>query len=108
MADGVLVLTTVPSADLGEQIGRSLVESGLAACVNVLPPMVSVYRWKGAVQRDVECQLIIKTVRARVDDVHAHVTQQHPYDLPEFLVVAIDDGNPAYLAWVAAHSSQDV
>lgn len=105
MSDAVLVLTTVPTAELGEQIGRALVEAGLAACVNVLPPMVSVYRWKGAVQRDVECQLMIKTVRARVDDVHNYVSDHHTYDLPEFLVVPVDGGDPAYLAWVAAESS---
>jgi periplasmic divalent cation tolerance protein len=105
MSDAVLVLTTVPSAELGEQIGRALVEAGLAACVNVLPPMVSVYRWKGAVQRDVECQLVIKTVRARVDDVHNYVSDHHSYDLPEFLVVPVGGGDPAYLAWVAAESS---
>jgi periplasmic divalent cation tolerance protein len=105
VSDTVLVLTTVPSSDVGEQVGRALVEAGLAACVNVLPPMVSVYRWKGALQRDEECQVVIKTVRARVDDVQARVSELHPYDLPEFLVVAIEGGDPAYLAWVAAESS---
>ena len=104
-SDAVLVLTTVPSGDLGEAIGRSLVDAGLAACVNVLPPMLSVYRWKGAVQRDTECQVIIKTVRARVEDVQTFVGEHHPYDLPEFLVVRVEGGDPAYLAWVAAESS---
>jgi len=105
MSEAVLVLTTVPSAELGEQIGHELVSAGLAACVNVLPPMVSIYRWKGAVQRDVECQVIIKTARARVDEVYLRVSELHPYDLPEFLVVPIEGGDPAYLAWVAAESA---
>jgi periplasmic divalent cation tolerance protein len=103
--DAVLVLTTVPSPDLGEAIGRSLVEAGVAACVNVLPPMVSIYRWKGAVQRDTECQLMIKTVRSQIEAVQTFVSDHHPYDLPEFLVLTVEAGDPAYLAWVAAESS---
>jgi len=103
--DTVLVLTTVPSTDVGEAIGRALVDARLAACVNVFPPMVSVYRWKGALQRDEECQVVIKTIRGRVDDVEARVTALHPYDLPEFLVLPVEGGDPAYLAWVTAESS---
>lgn len=105
MSDAVIVLTTVPSPDLGEQIAHAVVGGGLAACVNVLPPMVSVYRWKGEVQRDTESQLVIKTVRANVDAVHAAISALHPYDLPELLVLPVEGGDPAYLAWVAASSS---
>jgi periplasmic divalent cation tolerance protein len=105
MSDVVLVLTTVPSPDLGEQIARAVVESGLAACANLLPAMTSIYRWKDQVQRDTESQLVIKTVRASVDAVHALVSELHPYDLPEFIVVPVEGGDPAYLAWVAAESS---
>jgi len=103
--DTVIVLTTVPSPDVGEQIGRALVDAGLAACVNVLPPMVSIYRWKGEVQRESECQLLIKTVGSRVDAVHASVSELHPYDMPEFLVLPVSGGDPAYLTWVSAESS---
>jgi periplasmic divalent cation tolerance protein len=106
MSDAVLVLTTVPSPELGEEIGRALIDAGLAACVNVLPPMVSIYRWKGQVQRDSECQLVIKTIRARVDAVHAKIGELHPYDLPEVLVLPVEGGDPAYLAWVAAQASE--
>jgi periplasmic divalent cation tolerance protein len=106
MSDAVLLLTTVPSPDLGEQIGRALIDAGLAACVNVLPPMVSIYRWKGEVHRDHECQLVIKTVRARVEAVHARIGELHPYDLPEYLVLPVEGGDPAYLAWVAAQSTE--
>jgi len=105
VSDTVLILTTVPSIDLGEQIGRALVEAGLAACVNVGQPMVSIYRWKGELQRDEECQIVIKTVRGRIDDVQARVSALHPYDLPELLVLPVEGGDPAYLAWVAAESS---
>jgi len=105
VSDTVLVLTTVPSSDVGEQIGRALVEAGLAACVNVFPQMVSLYRWKDTLQRDEECQVVIKTIRGRVDQVQARVSALHPYDLPEFLVVPVEGGDPAYLAWVTAESS---
>ena len=105
MSDAVLVLTTVPSAYVGEQIGRALVEAGLAACVNIFPPMVSVYRWKGALHRDEECQVVIKTIRDRVDEVQARVSALHPYDLPEFLVLPVEGGDSAYLAWVADETS---
>jgi periplasmic divalent cation tolerance protein len=106
VSDAVLLLTTVPSPEVGERIGRALVEAGLAACVNVLPPMVSIYRWKGEVQQDAECQLVVKTVRARVDAVHSEIVEHHPYDLPEILVVPVEGGDPAYLAWVASESSE--
>jgi periplasmic divalent cation tolerance protein len=106
MSDAVVVLTTVPSPELGEEIGRALIDAGLAACVNVLPPMVSIYRWKGVVQRDSECQLVVKTIRARVDAVHTKIGELHPYDLPEILVLPVEGGDPAYLAWVAAQSSE--
>ena len=105
MSDAVLILTTVPTGELGEQIARALVEARLAACVNVGPPMVSMYCWKGELQRDEECQIVIKTIRARVDDVQARVGALHPYDLPEFLVLPVEGGDPAYLAWVAAESA---
>lgn len=105
MTDAVLVLTTVPSADLGTALARSLVAARLAACVNVLPPMTSIYRWQGELQHDTECQVIIKTVRPRLDAVRALVREAHPYELPEFVVVPIETGDAAYLAWVAAEAS---
>jgi periplasmic divalent cation tolerance protein len=67
--------------------------------------MVSIYRWKGSVQRDTECQVIVKTVKAQVEAVQTFVSDHHPYDLPEFLVLPVGGGDPAYLAWVAAESS---
>jgi periplasmic divalent cation tolerance protein len=101
MSDAVIVLTTAPSTEVGEQLGRALVVARLAACVNVLPAMVSVYRWQGDVQREVECQVVIKTSRSRADDVRAWIREHHPYELPECLVVAVDGGDPEYLAWVS-------
>ena len=96
----VIVLTTVPDAARGEEIARALVESQLAACVNVCPPMTSFYRWKNAVERDTEHQLVIKTAPDRVGAVEARLRELHPYELPEFLVVPVAHGSAAYLDWV--------
>lgn len=70
--------------------------------------MVSVYMWKGVVQQDAECQVIIKTIGSRVAEVQAVVSEMHPYDLPELLVVPVIGGDPTYLAWVATSSSDGV
>jgi periplasmic divalent cation tolerance protein len=107
MSDAVLVLTTVPSAEVGERIARALVEARLAACVNVLPAMLSVYRWKGEVQQETEHQLVIKTARRRLAALQEQLDQLHPYDLPEFLVLPVEDGDPAYLSWVLAEADAD-
>jgi periplasmic divalent cation tolerance protein len=100
MVDAVVVLTTVPSGDKGEEMGRVLVNERLAACVNVLPPMTSIYRWRDAVEREAERQVIIKTSRARVPELQARLTALHPYELPEFIVLPIADGGEAYLQWI--------
>lgn len=106
MADVVIVLTTVPSIEVGETIARALVSARLAACVNVLPPMTSVYRWNGAVQRETEHQLVIKTAGALVDALRERVAALHPYDLPELVIVPVLGGDPAYLAWVLQETSE--
>ncbi len=100
MTDVVLILTTIPSTERGEAIARALVDERLAACVNVLPPMVSFYRWKGAVERDTECQLVVKTMRDRVAAVDARLRELQTYELPELLVLAANDGGDEYLEWV--------
>jgi periplasmic divalent cation tolerance protein len=102
--DVVLVLTTVPDVPTAETIARALVEERLAACVNALAPMTSVYRWNGAVTRDEERQLIVKTTRDRVGEVEARLAALHPYELPELLVVTVDGGSERYLAWVRAET----
>jgi periplasmic divalent cation tolerance protein len=101
----VIVLTTMP-ADSAEgridavTLGRTLVEEGLAACVNVLPPMESVYRWQGSVHQDAERQLVIKTRAERLDALQARLKMLHPYEVPEFLVLPVSAGSPSYLEWV--------
>ena len=99
-ADYVLALTTLPAdADAGD-FGRTLVNERLAACVNLLPVMESIYRWEGKVEFEAERQLIIKTSSDRISDLWERVRELHPYEVPEFLVIPIADGNEAYLKWV--------
>ena len=94
-----IVLTTLGAdADAGA-IARALVEERLAACVNVLPPMTSTYRWKEVVEQEREQQLVIKTSRTRVAALQARLAALHPYELPEFLVLEAS-GSAAYRRWV--------
>jgi periplasmic divalent cation tolerance protein len=99
-AEYVVVLTTLPADADGAAFGRSLVDERLAACVNLLSPMESVYRWEGQVEQERERQVIIKTSRDRLAALWDRVRELHPYEVPEFLVLAIADGNEAYLRWV--------
>jgi len=78
-----------------------MVEAGLAACVNILSPCRSVYRWQGNMQVDAEIPLLIKTSADRFPDLQAWIRQQHPYELPELVAVNIADGLPPYLDWIA-------
>ena len=94
-----IVLTTIGADADATTLARTLVEERLAACVNLLPPMTSVYRWQGKVEQDREQQLVIKTASDRVADLRARLRQLHPYELPEFLVLDAT-GSEAYLAWV--------
>jgi periplasmic divalent cation tolerance protein len=104
--DYVLVLTTLPAdADAGS-FARSLVEERLAACVSLLPVMESIYRWEGQVEQEAERQVVIKTARARVVALWERVRTLHPYDVPEFVVLPIVDGNEAYLRWVGESSRE--
>lgn len=96
----VIVLTTLPADADGAAFARGLVEERLAACVNLSAPMESVYRWEGSIETESERQLVIKTSRERVVALWDRVRELHPYDMPEFLVTPIVDGNDAYLRWV--------
>jgi len=100
MTQVVLIFTTVPDGDLGRHIARTLIDEGLAACVNIHGPMTSIYRWRGRVEEETERQLVIKTTVTKVEAVRARTGQLHSYDLPEFLVVPVADGSKEYLDWV--------
>jgi len=95
-----IVLVTVPDAETGRSLARSVVEDRLAACGNVIPGLLSVYRWKGEVHQDPECLIIFKTVAESISDLEKRVVELHPYEVPEFLVLPVVEGYPPYLDWV--------
>jgi periplasmic divalent cation tolerance protein len=99
-APAVLVLTTLAADADAAALARTLVDERLAACVNVLPAMTSIYRWQGAVEQDREQQLVIKTTADRLPALEGRIRQLHPYELPEFLVLPSSGGSSAYLHWM--------
>jgi periplasmic divalent cation tolerance protein len=98
--DVVLVLTTLGAGGDADAIARTLVDERLAACVNILPVMTSMYRWQGRIEQDQERQLICKTTRQRLGALEQRLRQLHPYELPEFLVLSASEGSEAYVRWV--------
>ena len=100
----VTLLLTAPDEETGRRIARALVEERLAACVNVLPGVRSIYRWKGAVEEASEVMLVAKTRASRAAALAARVRALHPYELPEVLALPVTDGSQAYLRWVVAES----
>ncbi|MDQ6802216.1 MAG: divalent-cation tolerance protein CutA [Acidobacteriota bacterium] len=97
----VLVLTTVGATFDPAPLATHLVEKRLAACVNVIPQIYSVYRWKGAIEKDAEQLLLIKTIDTQVDALRDALFAMHPYAVPEFVVVTIDNLSDAYRSWLA-------
>jgi periplasmic divalent cation tolerance protein len=100
----LLVITNVPDRAVAERLADMLIEKRLAACVNILAPCRSVYRWKDAVQHDEEHPMLIKTTQERYAALEQALRAGHPYELPEIIAVPIDRGLPAYLDWVAAET----
>lgn len=100
----IACLCTCPDADSARRIAQALVGERLAACVNLVPGIASVYRWQGDVREDQEVLLVIKTVRARLEALATRVRALHPYELPEVVAVDIAGGLPDYLAWIAAEA----
>ena len=104
MNEFVIALTTFPANGDVDAFARTLVEERLAACVNVLPGVRSIYRWKGAVEEASEVMLVAKTRASRAAALAARVRALHPYELPEVLALPVTDGSRAYLRWVVAES----
>ena len=100
MTGAVLVLSAVGTREEAERIAQALVTERLAACVNVVPGVASVYRWKGAVQKEDELLLVIKTRAEAVEALRARLVALHSYELPEVVVIAIAGGHPPYLDWI--------
>jgi periplasmic divalent cation tolerance protein len=101
MTDKLLVLTTAGSEMEAQKIAQTLVERRLAACVNIVPRIQSVYRWEGRVEQAEEYLLLIKTVKAREEQVCAAIRELHSYDLPECIAIPIESGCADYLKWLS-------
>jgi periplasmic divalent cation tolerance protein len=100
----LLVLTNLPDRAAAERIAELVIAQRLAACVNILAPCRSVYRWKGAVQHDEEHPLLVKTTSERYAELERAIRSAHPYELPEIIAVPIERGLPEYLEWVSAET----
>lgn len=101
----LLVITNLPDAASARALAGHLVERRLAACINILAPCRSVYRWDGKIEDAEEVPLLVKTTAARYPAVEAAIRARHPYELPEIVAVPISHGLPEYLAWVAAETT---
>lgn len=98
----VAVLMTAPNAEVAGRIGVALVEEGLAACANVVPGVLSVFRWKGAVTREPEVLVILKTTPEALGALSRRVVELHPYEVPEVIALDVRAGHEPYLDWVRA------
>jgi periplasmic divalent cation tolerance protein len=105
-ARGLLIWTNLPDRPAAEAMARSLVERRLAACVNILPAVQSVYRWQGAIEEATESSLLIKTSSARYAELEQAIKDMHPYELPEIIALPIQAGLPAYLEWLLQETNK--
>ncbi|MFL9927410.1 divalent-cation tolerance protein CutA [Herbaspirillum lusitanum] len=104
----LLVFSNLPDQPLAETLARMLVEQGLAACVNILPPVQSIYRWQGKLEQASEVSLMIKTTQARYAELEAAIRAAHPYEVPEILAIPAGAGLPSYLQWVVDETKKDL
>lgn len=100
MAEALELHVTMPNKDEATKLARALVEEGLAACVNIVPGVLSIYRWNGRLQEDDEVFCLVKTRRVLYERARDRILVLHPYDVPEILSFAVDDGSAAYLDWL--------
>lgn len=101
MTDKRIVLTTASSDEEARKIAHALVERRLAACVNIVPQVASIYRWQGKIEEAQEWLLIVKTTTAAFGQVSEAIAELHSYDVPECICLTIEDGSPNYLEWIA-------
>ena len=102
MAEYIMAVTTTGDEQSAVVLARALVERRIVACVNIVPGVRSVYRWKGAIEDDTECVLLMKTRGDRYDALASALDELHSYDVPELIVLPIERGSAAYLGWIAA------
>ncbi|MEY4467721.1 MAG: divalent-cation tolerance protein CutA [Pseudomonadota bacterium] len=107
MDQALLVLTNVPDLQCAQLVARTLVESRLAACVNLLPAVQSIYRWQGQIEEATEILLIIKTTSQQVDSLQKAIVRLHPYEVPEIIAMPIVTGYAPYLQWIATETAKD-
>jgi periplasmic divalent cation tolerance protein len=105
-ADVLVVLVTAPSAEKAAELGRALVSERLAACANVVPGIRSVYWWDGKVQDEPEALILLKTTRARFEELRDRVLALHPYQVPEVVALGIEAGSDRYLEWIARETGR--
>ena len=102
----LLCLNTCPNREVAQQVAESLVAKHLAACVNIVPNIHSIYKWQGNIESDDEVLLLIKTTRACYTALQTALLETHPYELPELIAVSLSAGLPAYLNWVAQETGK--
>lgn len=105
--DAVVILSTAPDDEVAARVARALVEGGVAACVNIVPGVRSIYRWQGKVCDDAERLLVVKTRAARAEQAIATIKANHPYECPEAIVLPITGGAAAYLAWITTTTTEE-
>ena len=108
MKQPLLILVNVPDEHTAHVIARSVVDQRLAACVNVLPAVRSVYRWQGAIEEATEVTMLFKTVDERYPELEAAIKTLHPYEVPEIIALPIVAGLPAYLGWIDEETKKDM
>ncbi len=106
MSEHSLVLSAIDSRKAAEKIAHHVVEERLAACVNIISDITSVYKWKGALERASESLMVIKTTRERLPQLIERIKELHTYELPEVIALPIEDGNPPYLEWIVSETTE--
>lgn len=102
--DYQIVFCTCPDLSSAEHIAQTLIEQQLAACVNLIPGLRSMYRWQGKIEQAEECLLLIKTHHSRYAALEQAIVSAHPYELPEIVAVSLDNALPGYLTWIAQNT----
>ena len=98
--DYLLVISTCPNQDVAKQLAGKIIDEHLAACVNILPNIVSVYKWQGSMEESSESMMLIKSTKQQYENLQSLIVEEHPYELPEVIAVPISGGLPEYLAWI--------